>query len=120
MWRGTVAPPTWALCDGQNGTPDLRGRFILGMGQGAGLLNRVLNAKGGVETVILTEAQMPAHSHPFADNAPAGVKSRGDHGGHVNVIQSWQHIPSNTQVKGGNQPHENMPPFYVLAYIMKL
>ena len=119
-WTGQQAPAHWALCDGQNGTPDLRGRFILTAGQGALLTTRNMSTKGGAETVTLTEAQMPAHSHPFADNAPAGYGSWGDMGTKRPGILNWQHIPSNTQNKGGNQPHENMPPFYVLAYIMKL
>ena len=36
MWSGTInnIPFGWALCDGTNGTPDLRGRFVLGTGQG--------------------------------------------------------------------------------------
>jgi hypothetical protein len=115
-----IPPPTWALCDGQNGTPDLRGRFILGNGQGAGLTNRLEGATGGAETVTLTEAQMPAHNHYFADNAPSGYGHWGDHGTKRPGILTWQYIASNTHNKGGNQPHENMPPFYVLAYIMKL
>jgi len=119
-WTGQLAPAHWALCDGQNGTPDLRGRFILGAGQGAGLTNRNMSTTGGAEKVTLTEAQMPAHNHHFYDNAPSGYLSRGDQGTMKNVILHWSLIPSNTHNKGGNQPHENMPPFYVLAYIMKL
>jgi len=115
-----IPPPTWALCDGSNGTPDLRGRFILGAGQGVGLINRLVDASGGLEQVTLTVAQMPAHSHHFADNAPAGYGSWGDHGRRSSGIENWQHIPTNTHNTGENQSHENMPPFYVLAYIMKL
>ena len=115
-----IPPPTWALCDGSNGTPDLRGRFILGVGQGAGLINRLLDTSGGLEEVTLTIAQMPAHNHFFADNAPAGFGSWGDHGRRSSGIANWQHIPSHTHNTGENKPHENMPPFYVLAYIMKL
>ncbi|MBI4325506.1 MAG: tail fiber protein [Chloroflexi bacterium] len=32
MWSGSSVPDGWALCNGQNGTPDLRNRFIVGSG----------------------------------------------------------------------------------------
>ena len=47
-------PQGWALCDGTNGTPDLRGRFILGAGQGTGLTERKLKDNGGEEMHTLT------------------------------------------------------------------
>lgn len=43
--------------------PDLRSRTIVGAGQGPGLLNYTQGASGGLETVTLTTAQLPAHSH---------------------------------------------------------
>jgi microcystin-dependent protein len=112
-----IPPPTWALCDGQNGTPDLKGRFILGGGHGTGLTSRLPDATGGAETVTLTEAQMPSHSHNYAlVNAPWPP---GDHGGRSQNVWRGAQTAATTPT-GGNQPHENMPPFYVLAYIMKL
>lgn len=51
-------PAGWALCDGQNNTPDLRGRFVLGAGQ-----EYEAGAMGGVEEVALTVEQMPKHAH---------------------------------------------------------
>lgn len=43
--------------------PDTRGRVVIGAGQGLGLQNYPLGAKGGVENVTLTVANMPSHSH---------------------------------------------------------
>jgi hypothetical protein len=116
-----IPPPTWALCDGSNGTPDLRGRFILGGGQGVGLTNRLVNTSGGVETVTLTDAQMPYHNHGYNDQGQSSATCSLHHGGGngcavTGVGDTWR----GTDHRGGNQPHENMPPFYVLAYIMKL
>lgn len=126
-WKPTIAnienkvlipPPTWALCDGSNGTPDLRGRFILGSGHGAGLINRVLDTSGGFETVTLTEAQMPAHTHAYSYSDFNDGRVSG--GNNANILYDGHVRWNNTNPVGGNQPHENMPPFYVLAYIMKL
>ena len=117
-----IPPPTWALCDGSNGTPDLRGRFILGGGQGVGLINRLFDTSGGFETVILSDAQMPYHNHGYNDQVQSSASCNynvgvGNKGCAVNGMgDTWR----GTDHRGGNQPHENMPPFYVLAYIMKL
>lgn len=43
--------------------PDLRGQFVVGVGQGSGLTNRTLGAKGGEESVTLSAGQMPSHTH---------------------------------------------------------
>lgn len=43
--------------------PDLRGQFVVGVGQGSGLTNRALGANGGEESVTLSATQMPSHTH---------------------------------------------------------
>lgn len=63
MWTGTQAPPGWAICNGLQNTPDLRGRFILGSGQGSGLTERIVNTKGGTESVSLDTKNLPPHEH---------------------------------------------------------
>jgi microcystin-dependent protein len=121
-WTGAVAPAGWAICNGANGTPNLSGKFILGSGAGPGLTNRTIGNSGGAETVTLTEGQMPQHNHAYSDNAPAGYtyKLGENRFADQQAIANFQIIPSTSADKGGNQPHENMPPFFVLAYIMKL
>lgn len=47
MWSGTEVPAEWALCDGQNGTPDLRGRFIVGQDPNSLEYNNIGNIGGG-------------------------------------------------------------------------
>jgi microcystin-dependent protein len=60
---GTSASPFWRLCDGTGGTPDLRGRAIIGAGQGSGLTQRAFNSVGGAESVTINSNDIPAHGH---------------------------------------------------------
>ncbi|MCY7294206.1 phage tail protein [Alteromonas sp. a30] len=69
MWSGTEVPNGWALCDGENGTPDLRSRFIIGAGQGSGLTERSLLQKSGSETKVISVANMPSHKHTLNEAA---------------------------------------------------
>lgn len=126
MWSGVVSniPTGWALCDGSNGTPDLRNRFIVGAGNSYNPGNT-----GGSNNVTLSVAQMPSHDHPITSaTAPThghsiiskfikdlfGVKLLGEsiHWGSGNVSIDIGN-------KGGSQSHENRPPYYALCYIMK-
>jgi microcystin-dependent protein len=70
MWSGDVEdiPEPWALCDGQNGTPDLRDKFIVGAGS-----TYAIRQEGGKETVELTVEHLPGHAHP------ASTTKAGDH-----------------------------------------
>jgi microcystin-dependent protein len=57
------------------GLPDLRGRSIVGQGQGAGLSNINLGQKSGAEKVTLTETQMPSHTHTLLGENVAATSS---------------------------------------------
>lgn len=71
--------PFWVLCDGDAayGAPDLRGRTIIGGGQGAGLTNRQVDGSVfGSESVTIGTANIPTkqHYHGFGDFlAPADL-----------------------------------------------
>lgn len=121
-WNGTVAPTGWALCNGANGTPDLRGRFIICAGQGAGLTNRNFAARGGAETVTLSVYEMPAHGHSLNKSLYVHQRSFKGEGGSDRPLKdsSGDDYGLTTTATGGGRPHENMPPYYALAYIMKL
>ena len=112
MWSGTTIPDGWALCNGSNGTPDLRDRFIVGAGS-----SYALKATGGAATVTLTLDQIPPHSHNFS-------WPRGDAWWNNGSGNTWWgnsfNASSNTANAGGGQAHENRPPYYALYYIMKL
>lgn len=114
-WYGNNIPNGWLICDGTQGTPDLRGRVILGEGDGPGLTSRYLNQSGGEENHILTINEMPAHSHHYYRG-----HDRGSGGGTSDVQHRDDDTSSrNTDNTGGNNPHNNMPPYRVLTYIMK-
>ena len=114
LWRGSVPtiPYGWALCDGNNGTPDLRDRFIVGAGGTYSPGNT-----GGENSVILTVDQLAAHNHKLPRSASASSI--------ISIQQSSQNGTFDQDLNyvstvGNNQPHENRPPYYSLAYIMKL
>lgn len=134
IWSGAVEdiPAGWALCDGQDGRPDLRGRFVLGAG---GTYNP--GAAGGSEEVTLTVDQLAKHSHgQYVPASATGSASTG-YTNLVNPASTSNPVsgrpykdglfgPStsadqvNTKMQGNNEPHENMPPYYALCYIIKV
>lgn len=115
MWSGAEVPNGWALCNGENGTPDLRGRFVLGESD-----DHAIGETGGSEEVTLTVEQMPSHSHTL------DIGKGGTSGGNYNYPPALGSNVALTAVNGAigstgsSKPHPNMPPYYVLAYIMKL
>lgn len=114
-WYGNLAniPDGFALCDGKNGTPDLRDRFLVGAGNSYKLGNT-----GGVNMVTLTIAQMPSHEHDvYSGRYGNNIYSISCDGSSYGGILDHKH---KTKSAGGNQPHENRPPYYALHYIMKL
>ena len=72
MWNGSIAEAealsNWAICDGQNGTPDLRDKFVLGVGSSANASTAAKGEAGGSNTIQLSIDQMPSHNHNITDN----------------------------------------------------
>lgn len=127
MWSGSEIPKGWYLCDGTNGTPDLRDRFIVGAGS-----EYSVGATGGEKEHTLTIEEMPSHSHSLGSanvsktfkagqsSAYSGtyplIDENGNNGNATINMGEHTHTIGNT---GGGQPHENRPPYYALAFIMK-
>jgi microcystin-dependent protein len=132
-YNSNIAPVGWTICDGvtRNGVtpPDLRGRFILASGRGVSktlsdgskefLTRRVLDTFGGEENHKLTVEEMPEHDHDHNI-----FRSGNDSCGNANTFDCGaggsKAGAALVLAKGGDKPHNNMPPFYVLTYIMKL
>jgi len=119
-FNSIVPPMGWTLCNGLNGAPDLQGRFILGSGSGSGLTNREIYNVGGEENHTLTINEMPSHNHTIRASHQPGHQH---HDYYDRVALGGSSLASRSNVienTGSGQPHNNMPPFYVLTYIMKL
>jgi len=114
-------PSDWLVCDGTNGTPDLRNRFVIG----AGRYYR-FKSTGGEKTVTLHRQTIPNHSHKIFSHNP-GFGCGG--GRNIGVGAGF---PTNDGVGIGNpkyvseqnnnritEPHNNMPPYYSMFYIMR-
>jgi len=155
IFAGNFAPRGWAFCNGQllpvsqntalfsligttyggdgrttTALPNLQGRAPMHPGRGPGLTARRLGERGGVETVTLTEAQMPNHTHTMrADPFPASFQipaadrtlARSNNGNAYGSASSL--VPMGDRVlesAGGSQPHDNMQPFLAIDYIIAL
>lgn len=127
MWYGAIAniPSGWAICDGTNETPNLIDKFIVGAGDTyavAATGGDVVSGTGGDHTHSLVSAG--AHDHGGVTGAVASF-STGTAGvalatsNHTHSITSGgTHTHSVNAV--GTHTHTSLPPYYALAYIMKL
>jgi microcystin-dependent protein len=149
MWSGSIGsiPTGWALCDGSNGTPDLTNRFVVGAGDeysvddvgGSDAITLTVAElpahHHSVDPPGTSTGPAGAHTHSYMRSAGGGsqahylatwdstdpfqwetgkIGSVGDHTHSVNIAAF------NSADTGSGQGHENRPPYYALAYIMKL
>jgi microcystin-dependent protein len=99
--------------------PDLRGRFPLGAGSGPSLTARSRGQKDGVESVALTINQSPPHSHQVRGSSGQGSANGGIWLNSSTIADQYYSGPPYINSAGGGQPHENMPPFTVINYLIK-
>jgi hypothetical protein len=138
MWSGSIAsiPGGWYLCNGSNGTPDLRDRFVVGAGS-----TYAVNATGGSANATLvshthtvTTASLtgtlgtPTRLTGGSEGSVSGIVSTSGvgmknatavdstTGNIVNIDASHTHTLS---TEGSSATNANLPPYYALAYIMK-
>ena len=103
IWSGSIVsiPLGYTLCDGNNGTPDLRDRFVVGAGS-----SYAVDANGGAIT----------HTHTFTSN---GHQHDFPAGSDIALGSDWA---NDTEVKtdsGTTNSGSSLPPYFALAYIMK-
>lgn len=111
LWNGGAIPTGWVICDGGGATPDLRDRFVMGAGPtfGAG-------TTGGALT----------HDHAFTvDSATSGVTlatstDNVDSSGGTPVLATASLNDLGHTHNATTAAESNLPPYYALAYIMKV
>jgi len=133
IWSGSTAtiPTGWYLCDGNNSTPDLRNRFVMGAGD-----TYAVNATGGAITHTLSEAEMPQHNHAVTDPGHYHITYTDNNGGTLITSQenesngrgnanevSYRTATKTTGItlgnKGSSDAHSILNPYYALAYMRK-
>ena len=123
MWPDpTNIPAGWHLCDGTAPasnpalvTPNMCGRFPVGAGgMSSGLSQYAAGDIGGEEMHQLSIAEMPYHDHSIVLGANGGAgnlaKQSTDANGPLEA----------TGYQGGNMPHNTLPPYFGVAFIMKV
>lgn len=128
MWSGKIAniPTGWHLCDGDEDTPDLRDKFILGVSA-----EEEPGGTGGAHSRTLLTANLPAHTHGSVGNHVhtfyTGDSSDNDsyNAGPSNGPNQYSHNVSGAgghthSSVGSGTAFDNRPAYYKLAYIMKI
>jgi microcystin-dependent protein len=114
--------------------PNLQGSAPMAAGQGPGLTLRNLGESGGEQNVTLIATQMPSHTHTAQADAAGGGNavptnnSWGASGGRGRPAAPYapsstsnvQMSPNATSITGGNLPHNNMPPYLCMTFIIAL
>jgi hypothetical protein len=135
LWSGSIAsiPSGWVICNGSNGTPDLRNRFVVGAGStyavGAtgGSANATLVSHSHTATSTVTD---PSHSHTTASwiqnnvGGNPGLDSGGLYGpttasSGTNAASTGISVSTSISTEGSSATNANLPPYYALAYIQK-
>lgn len=107
--------------------PNLQARVPIGAGQGPGLTPRVVSEHGGNASVNLAPYTMASHSHTAngdtsnggadsPEGAVWGVQGRGSRPAYYSGASNAAMNPEAIGLTGGDQPHNNLPPYLVLNF----
>ena len=123
LWSGSIGsiPAGYVLCNGSNGTPDLRDRFVVGAGS-----TYAVNATGGsADAVVVSHTHSitdPGHSHGISNNV-AILPTTANQANSVQPDDAIQSTVKTTGITintaGVSGTNANLPPYYALCYIMK-
>jgi len=115
------------------GLPNFQGSAAMGQGSGPGLSARFLGETGGEQNVTLLQTEMPMHSHTFQvgiGGARGGVSTPANNflgSGVAGTDKIFAAPPGNTTMNpvaltiiGGGLPHNNMPPFLTVFFIIAM
>ena len=133
LWSGSIGsiPAGYVLCNGNNGTPDLRDRFIVGAGSTyavdatGGSADAIVVSHNHTATSVVTD---PGHNHQFnilntisnGNNAYTAVGGQVGTGTVTTETTGITVATSTTNANAGTSgTNANLPPYYALAYIMK-
>jgi hypothetical protein len=128
IWSGSTGsiPSGWVICDGSNGTPNLRDSFIVGAGN-----NYAVGAAGGsADSIVVAHTHTatvtdPGHTHPYptpvvtVSGINYGAPGGSSWGNEVNTGSAVTGISVTNQSTGTSGTGTNLPPYYALAFIMK-
>ena len=135
-WSGDISkiPDGWTICNGINGAPDLRGKFILGANpnsnKNSSFTVNEMGSSGGKEKALLKHKHQYFQSVSDGDNWKGGYELTYPNGGNKTYVLTVDRGESDGDAN--NADHRNisdtselgdentMPPYYALAYIMKL
>jgi hypothetical protein len=128
LWSGSIAtiPSGWVLCNGSNGTPDLRDRFVVC----AGGTYAVAATGGNADATLVSHTHTatvvdPGHAHgvlTYQGGAPDNWISGSFSNSPVNTYSTNSAVTGisvTNSTQGSSATGANLPPYYALAYIMK-
>jgi len=104
IWSGAIVdiPVGWQLCNGDNGSPDLRDQFIVG----AGTTYNPNDSGGNTQHLHSFTSDLHSHDIPAGTEFASGLE--------------WDKVSDERSITGNTENTNHLPPYYSLAYIMFL